>query len=219
MTFPHILLRERDLKPLDEKYKGYVGIDEAGRGCIGGSMFFVACRLKPEATLKQISFADDSKKIQPDIREKMFNRLKELVDYEVHITSAKEIDKNSLGLSIKQALTYLKSKFPSNRIIYDGTENYGIKSIETLAKADSQISLVAAASIIAKCLKDEESNELSKLYPEFSFDKHKGYVTKQHTQEIIDYGFTEHHRKSYRVGALKNIKIKVYEIGCIIKGS
>ena len=199
------------LKELDKKYQHYVGIDEAGRGCIGGSMFFVGTVLKPGITIDQIVFADDSKKLTPKKREQMYYKLKELVNYHVVRTSAEVIDSITLARALKESLINIKEWAEDTPIIYDGSTNYKVPGIETLIKADAKISLVSAASIIAKYLKDRESLALSEKYPEFDFAGHKGYINKKHTQEIIKYGYTKHHRKSYNVKAFKDLNILTYK--------
>lgn len=198
------------MKPLDTKYAHHVGIDESGRGCVGGSMFFVGCKLKPDTDIESIAFVTDSKKTTSKQREEMYFRLLSLVDYKLVRYSAEEIDRYSLATCLKDALENLKSWAGSTPIIYDGSTNYGVKGVETMVKADSKISLVSAASIIAKYNKDLESVRLEEQFPEFSFSKHKGYINPRHIAEIQTHGYTKHHRRTYRIKALQTKDIPEY---------
>jgi ribonuclease HII len=200
------------MKRLDEQYKHYVGIDEAGRGCVGGSMFFVGVKLKPGVDISAIAFADDSKKLSTAKRAEFYEALKSLIDCEIVRKTAKDIDVLSLAHCLKTSLEALKIWAGNTPVIYDGNTNYKIEGVETLVKADAEISLVSAASIIAKHVKHLESVALQEKYPEFAFSEHNGYINKKHTEEIIMHGYTEHHRKSYKIKALQGLNLPIYPI-------
>ena len=195
------------LKQLDEHYKDYVGCDEAGRGCIGGSLFFVGCKLKPGISLDEISFAEDSKTTSKKKRIELAKRIKDLVDYKMAYATAHEIDRDGLSLSITKCLSEIKEHFCNDKILYDGNSSFKVENIETLVKADAKVSIVAAASILAKTLKDNESQNIHLEYPEYSFDTNSGYINKKHTDAIIKYGYTKYHRKSYNVKSLQGHNI------------
>lgn len=197
------------MKELDEQYKNYTGIDEAGRGCVGGSLFFVGAKLKPNSSTQDISFAVDSKSVNKKKHKEMFNRLIDLVEYKVVKKEPHEIDSKGLAICLKESLQELRDFFSGN-ILYDGSTTFKVENIETLVKADLKVSIVAAASIIAKYNKTLEDEELDLLYPGFTFTSHSGYINKNHIKEIIDMGFTNHHRKSYNIKALKDLNIKGY---------
>lgn len=199
------------MKELDKQYEHYVGIDEAGRGCVGGSMFFVGCKLKPGVKIEDISFADDSKKLSFKKREEIYEKLKELVDFHMVRTTAADIDSFTLAVCLKVSVQKIKDWAGDTPVIYDGSTNYKVQGVETMVKADAKISLVSAASIIAKHMKDWESEKLSEKYPEFNFSGHKGYINKKHTQEILENGYTKHHRKSYNINALVGKDLPIYQ--------
>ena len=184
---------------------------EAGRGCIGGSMFFAGAKLKTGIKVEDIAFADDSKKTTPKKREEWYNKLQDLIDVKVVRKTAQDIDKDTLAECLRDSVQQIRDWSGETPVIYDGSTNYKVQGVETLVKADAKISLVSAASIIAKFLKDKESVALTEKYPEFNFAGHKGYINKKHTQEIIDNGFTKHHRQSYNVKALQGVNLPIYD--------
>lgn len=89
--------------------------------------------------------------------------------------------------------------------IYDGNTNFKVQKIKTMIKADALIKEVSAASIVAKVTRDENLKVADKKYPEYGFLKHKGYATKAHIEAVLKYGYTNFHRLTYDVKALKNI--------------
>lgn len=196
------------LKQLDNQYRSYVGVDEAGRGTLAGSMFFVGVKLKDEKDINKISHIDDSKKTTKEKRKEQIKQIEQYVDYIIVEKTASQIDKEGLSVCIKKSLKKIKDYFKNEKIIYDGNTNYKVEGIETLVKADSKISLVSVASIIAKYNKDLDSEKMHKKYPEYGFINHSGYVNKNHVQAIIDNGWTKYHRRSYNVKKLQGLNIK-----------
>lgn len=198
------------LKELDKKYKDYIGIDEAGRGNIAGSMVFCAAKLKKGKTIDDISFANDSKSMSKKKREELYEEVMKVVDPFIVFVEPKYIDENGISKAHTYALEKIKDNFKNDKIIYDGKARYGVDDIETLIKADAKVSIVAAASIIAKVSKDKEMEEQSKKYPEYDFKSNAGYGTKKHIEAIKEHGYTPIHRRSYNVKALAGIQIKEY---------
>lgn len=188
----------------DALYRHYVGIDESGRGCVGGSMFFVGVTLKDGVDPTSIEWACDSKKTKHSHRVEMAKKLREFVDYFVVETPASDIDNKGLSYCISSSLRQIQSHF-NKPVIYDGNTNYKVDGIETLIKGDDKVSLIATASIFAKLLKDRNSEQLDKLYPEYGFISHSGYVNQLHTDNIIKYGYCPAHRRSYNIKKLEGI--------------
>jgi len=175
-----------------------VGIDESGRGCVGGSLFVAAVKDLPD-DWKQVVM--DSKKLS---KKKIFELGKKLEDDDrfksiVLSFNAKYIDENGLSETLKFALEEIVNFFDDNVFIYDGNCNYGIGIIQTLVKGDSKIPEISAASILAKYNKELENIEIEKENPNFQFTKHSGYVTKKHKEEIKEHGLQDFHRKSYKI--------------------
>lgn len=174
------------------------GIDEAGRGPIAGDLVVAGCILH--------SFVDglnDSKKLTPKKRETLFEEIVKNSSYHIVKFSATMIDKNGISLCIKRALEEIKQNLQSSEYIFDGNSSFGVKGIKTIIKADSMIAEVSAASIIAKVTHDRDIIELAKLYPQYELDAHKGYGTARHIELIKKYGYSEIHRKSYKLKALE----------------
>jgi ribonuclease HII len=196
------------MKELDSIYNdGWVGIDEAGRGCSGGSLFFVGAKLKPGVDISQIAFANDSKKTSHNQRVSMAKRLRELVQVCIVQSSAERVDEIGLSKCISTSLEKIKETFGDVKYVYDGNTSYKVPDIETVVKGDAKVSLISAASIFAKLRKDVESLRIHQEYPEYGFDTHSGYINEKHTNMIIQYGYTKYHRKSYNIKKLSGLNI------------
>ncbi|MEA3512243.1 MAG: ribonuclease HII, partial [Campylobacterota bacterium] len=103
--------------------------------------------------------------------------------------------------SIKEIMLNIKAK----QYLMDGNTAFGIENLDFLVKADVKIKEVSAASILAKVSRDRFMQEISKDYPRYGFEKHKGYGTKVHTDAIIKYGYCELHRKSFKIKKLEGL--------------
>ena len=90
----------------------------------------------------------------------------------------------------------------------DGNTTFGIENINSLIKADATVPEVSAASILAKVSRDRYMIDIASTYPQYNFDKHKGYGTKAHIDAIIEYGYCDIHRKSFKIKRLEELKIK-----------
>ena len=182
------------------------GVDEVGRGPWAGPL--VACAAVIErndykfAKLKKIGVRD-SKKLDEKKRERFFNILTsdEEIHYSLGWVAAKEIDKLGMAeannLVLKRAVRGLKIK--PDFILSDG---FNIKKLggkqEKVIKGDRKILTIAAASIIAKVSRDRHMRELAKKYPQYGFEKHKGYGTKKHQEAIKKFGLCSEHRKCFK---------------------
>ncbi|SNZ09886.1 RNase HII [Persephonella hydrogeniphila] len=180
--------------------KGYtkiVGIDEAGRGPLAGPVVAAAVIFPPD--IKSF-ISKDSKKLTEKQREELFIQIKEkAISVGVGIVDSTVIDRiniyNATKLAMERALQDLKTEYEFIITDYVKFEPHPHISI---AKADEKSLSVAAASIIAKVIRDRIMVEFSKIYPH-SFEKHKGYPTKLHREEIKRYGLTPIHRKSFNL--------------------
>ena len=189
----------------NEKYNGYIGIDEAGRGCVGGELVFTGVKLKSNTN---VDFADDSKKLTYNQRENMSNKILNNVEQCTVITTAKEIDEIGLSLAIKKSLETIISYFPNSKYLYDGNKVFGVDNpnLEILVKADALVKIVGAASILAKQTKDNLMFSHHKEFPMYNFASNSGYITKEHVSAIKEFGYCEYHRKSYRIKELEEWK-------------
>ena len=183
-----------------KKIKVIVGVDEAGRGPLAGPVVAAACILSRAYNNKEIN---DSKQLSEKKREELFEIIKkDALAYGVGIVSAEEIDKLNIyeatKKAMKEAINNLKMKF--DLILTDAMPLKGFDvEVVPIIKGDAKALPIAAASIIAKVTRDHMMNELAKKYPEYGFEKHKGYGTKLHMDALKKYGPIKGvHRYSYK---------------------
>ena len=179
------------------------GIDEAGRGPFAGPLVVAGVILK-----KELQELDDSKKLTEKKREKLFDIIKENSIYHIVFTSAKEIDELGLSICLKNSIKEIMKNIDAQQYLMDGNTAFGIANLQYLIKADAQIKEVSAASILAKVSRDRYMYDLAKKYPQYHFEKHKGYGTKVHTDAIKKYGYCDIHRKTFKIKKLEGLNIK-----------
>ena len=179
-------------------YKYICGIDEAGRGPLAGPVFAAAVILPLDCEIEGLN---DSKKLTEKKREALFPIIMEkAIDYSVASASEKEIDEinilNATYLAMNRAFDGLKIK-PDYALI-DGNRKPSVKAFEeTVVKGDAKSMSIAAASVLAKVSRDRYMLEMAKLYPQYEFERHKGYGTKLHYEKIEEFGISEIHRRSF----------------------
>lgn len=174
------------------------GVDEAGRGPLAGPVFAAAVIL-PENYSHEI--LNDSKKLSEKKRDLVYDDIiKDAVAWSVGIATEKEIDDinilNATFLAMKRAVDGLSIK-PDLAYI-DGNQypKTGVKEV-TIIKGDSKCMSVAAASIIAKVSRDRFMLKIAEEYPQYQFEKHKGYGTKLHYEKIAEHGICDEHRRTF----------------------
>ncbi len=175
-------------------YSIYCGVDEAGRGPLAGALVMAGVLL-----LEPIEDLKDSKKLTAKKREKLYGIIKQSSKYYIYEANAQKIDQIGLSRCLKEGLSLIKKHFKDTPIIFDGNSSFGVDGIETMIKADDKIDCVKAASILAKVYRDNQMVEYSKIYPEYKFEKHKGYGTKAHLEAIAKYGYCKIHRVSFKI--------------------
>lgn len=179
-------------------YKLVCGVDEAGRGPLAGPVVAAAVIL-PQG--KIIEGVNDSKKLTAKKRAELFPKIKEqAVDFNIVFVDEKVIDEINIlqatFLAMSNAIKGLKQNPEFALIDGDKLPALDIQA-KAIIKGDSLSNSIAAASILAKVARDEYMLEQAKLYPEYEFDRHKGYGTKLHRELILKYGPCEIHRKSF----------------------
>lgn len=179
-----------------------IGVDEAGRGPLAGPVVAAVAKLKKyDEKLEKIN---DSKKLSEKIREELFDIIMENFYIGVGIADVNEIDEinilNATFLAMKRAIKQIEKEVSFEKVLVDG--NHKIREYDgeqlPIVKGDSKSLAIAAASIIAKVTRDRMMLETAKIYPEYVFEKHKGYGTKAHREIILEKGPIEKiHRKSF----------------------
>lgn len=186
-----------------------IGIDEAGRGPLAGPVVVGGIRIKLKVKnekLKIFRGIKDSKKLSSKQREAWFAKLTAYpnnIEYAVARVWPRVIDRINISRAANRAATRVYKKLSNSRThsaVLDGGL-YLPKQFpsQTVIKGDEKISVIAAASIVAKVTRDRIMFRLHKKYPEYRFDVHKGYGTELHRKMIKKYGRSEVHRKSFRV--------------------
>ena len=177
------------------------GCDEAGRGCLAGSVYAAAVILPPDYVNEQLN---DSKKLTERQRYALREViLRDATAWAVGVVTPEEIDKinilNASFLAMHRALDQLSIR--PEAIIVDGNQfrPYGNLPYATIVKGDGKYLSIAAASILAKTFRDDYMNHLAEEYPMYDWQSNKGYPTRKHREAIRQHGITPYHRKSYNL--------------------
>jgi len=174
------------------------GIDEAGRGPIAGDLVMAGCILDGE-----VKGLNDSKKLSEKKREVLYEEIIKNSSYHVVKFSPKQIDDDGISKCLACGLKEIMQNLECENYLFDGNTTFGVKGLTTMVKADGKVAEVSAASIIAKVTHDRDIREEAKKYPQYEFEKHKGYGTARHIEMIKKYGYCEIHRRSYKLKALE----------------
>ena len=177
--------------------KPLCGIDEAGRGPLAGSLVMAGVLLTGE-----VAGLMDSKKLTEKKREALYPLVVANSDYHIVSFSAAEVDELGISECLHRGLLSIQKHLPNVEYLFDGNSTFGVDNITTMVKADDKVQEVSAASILAKVTRDREIVEQAKLYPEYGFEKHKGYGTKAHIEALVKYDRCPIHRKTFRVKGL-----------------
>lgn len=177
------------------------GCDEAGRGCLAGSVYAAAVILPPDY---QNELLNDSKKLTAKKRYALREDIeRDAIAWAVGIVTPEEIDKinilNASFLAMHRALDQLKVR--PQAVIVDGNRftPYQNLPFTTIVKGDGKYLSIAAASILAKTYRDDYMLSLAEEYPQYDWQSNMGYPTKNHRQAIRQHGITPYHRKSYNL--------------------
>ena len=177
------------------------GCDEAGRGCLAGSVYAAAVILPPDYENAELN---DSKQLTLKKRLELREQIKrDAISWSVGVVTAEEIDQiNILRASIlamHRALDGLKVR--PQYVIVDGNRFYPYHDVPftTIVKGDAKYLSIAAASILAKTYRDEYMEHLHEEFPYYGWDHNAGYPTKEHRDGIRQHGLTPYHRKSYNL--------------------
>ena len=190
------LLYERSAA--EKGYKAVCGVDEAGRGPLAGPVFAAAVILPENCIIEGVN---DSKKISEKKREMLFGViLEKALACSIASASEKEIDEinilNATYLAMQRAIEGLEIK--ADYALIDGNRLPKLEiNAECIVKGDAKSQSIACASILAKVSRDRYMLEMAEKYPQYQFEKHKGYGTKLHYEMLDKFGESEIHRKTF----------------------
>lgn len=187
-------------KNLYEKgFKYICGIDEAGRGPLAGPVVIAGVIMPKDSMIEGVN---DSKKVSEKKREKLYDLIiEEAISYSIAIVGQDVIDDINILNATKQGVTEVVEGLDvkPNLILVDALTHINTKGIpyDSIIKGDAKCYNIAAASIIAKVTRDRIMRQWDEIYPQYGFEKHKGYGTAMHIAAIKQYGLTPIHRKSF----------------------
>jgi ribonuclease HII len=172
-----------------------VGVDEAGRGPLAGSIVAAAIILPPDFYLSGLT---DSKKLSAKKRDSLYQQITDQCDWSVADASSIEIDQINIlqatMLAMKRAIIDLQEEYSKYRgktifnVMVDGNHCPDIANCMAIVKGDLSEPTISAASIIAKVTRDRQMRELDTQYPQYGFAQHKGYGTRKHLLALSKYG-------------------------------
>ncbi len=181
-----------------KNYSVICGVDEAGRGPLAGDVYAAAVILNDDV---KIIGLNDSKKLSEKKREQLFDEIIEKADaYCIATASVKEIDELNIlqatMLAMKRAVEGLAIK--AEYALVDGNKVPSLScKADFLIKGDAKSASVAAASVLAKVARDRYMKKIAEEYPQYVFEKHKGYGTKLHYEKLLEHGPSEVHRMTF----------------------
>jgi len=185
------------------------GCDEAGRGCLAGSVFAAAVILPPDY---ENELLNDSKQLSEKKRYLLRSMIeKDALAWAVGVVTAEEIDKinilNASILAMHRALDALSIR--PEAIIVDGNRFKPYHDVlhTTIVKGDGKYLSIAAASILAKTYRDDYMKAIAEEFPQYDWRSNKGYPTKKHRAAIKEYGISPYHRKSFTLLPLEELSI------------
>lgn len=189
------------LKNYYEQGRVEAGCDEAGRGCLAGSVYAAAVILPPDYHNERLN---DSKKLTARQRYALRQDIeRDAVAWAVGVVTPQEIDQinilNASILAMHRALDQLQVR--PEAIIVDGNRFKPYRDLPhtTIVKGDGKYMSIAAASILAKTYRDDYMDGLAVEYPQYDWQGNKGYPTKKHREAIREYGTTPYHRMSFNL--------------------
>ncbi len=189
---------------IEKGYSAVCGVDEAGRGPLAGPVCAAAVILPPNTVIDGVN---DSKKLSEKKRESLFDVIKETArSYCIAYASVEEIENmnilNATMLAMKRAVEGLDIK--ADYAMIDGNRLPDLEiASECIVKGDAKSMSIACASILAKVSRDRLLYKYAEEYPQYHFDKHKGYGTKLHIEALKEYGPCPYHRMSFLRKILK----------------
>lgn len=188
-----------EIQAAEKGYRFVIGVDEAGRGPLAGPVVAGAVLLPPQVSLDGL---DDSKKLSQKSREKFFPQIiQTALAYGVGVVSVETIERINILqaslLAMKQAIE--NCNLSPDLLLIDGNQRVDHPADQwTLIGGDGKSLSIAAASVLAKVTRDRIMQEYHQKFPEYEFDRHKGYPTQRHRENIRQFGPCPIHRKTFK---------------------
>jgi ribonuclease HII len=174
------------------------GVDEAGRGPLAGPVVAAAVVLDPERIPDGIA---DSKALDAEDRRRIYERILAVARVGIGVADVTRIDADNILNAALWAMAQAVARLDCapKLVLIDGNKAPTLNfPTRTIVQGDAKCLSIAAASIVAKVARDAMMTELSRSFPNYGFDRHKGYGTPEHQAAIARYGVTPHHRRSFR---------------------
>lgn len=174
------------------------GVDEAGRGPLAGPVYAAAVILDPERPIRGLR---DSKVLSPETRERLADRIRErALSWSVASASVDEIDTINILqaslLAMRRAVEGLSIE--PDHVLVDGNQLPRLRhSCEAVIRGDAKVAAISAASILAKTARDALMKSLHREHPQYGFDRHVGYATRQHLASLVEHGASAIHRRTF----------------------
>ncbi len=189
-----------ELEAIELELRGgpVAGVDEAGRGPLAGPVVAAAVVLDPDNIPDGIA---DSKALDVDDRRRIYERILAVARVGIGVADVLRIDADNILNAALWAMGQAVARLDCapKLVLIDGNKAPTIDfPTRTIVQGDAKCLSIAAASIVAKVARDAIMTELARSYPNYGFDRHKGYGTPEHQAAIARYGVTPHHRRSFR---------------------
>lgn len=180
--------------------EGIAGVDEVGRGCLAGPVYAAAVVLRSSKFVSQFR---DSKCVSEMERDRLAPLIQSHHDVGIGFATVAEIEKINIlqasFLAMRRALQSLSKSVELRHVLVDGHLRIPKLRLEQtpIVDGDAKVAAIGAASIVAKVTRDRVMRELASIYPEYGFEKHKGYATPYHREQLQKFGVCEIHRRTF----------------------
>lgn len=188
----------------DQGFKRVMGLDEVGRGCLAGPVVAAGVIFEPGNEIEGIR---DSKKIPEKERLRLADLIKEkALFWTVQEGSIEEIDRLNIlwaSISAMQKCAEIENADPDYLLVDGNRYSASLVPYTCIVKGDDKSISIGAASILAKTYRDTMMKELGQKFPEFGWESNVGYPTPKHKKAVTEFGYTRHHRRSFKLGTEK----------------
>jgi len=188
----------KDLAAITDSHHRVAGVDEAGRGPLAGPVVVAAVMLPDKYTLQGM---DDSKRLSPETRESLFPQIQsEALSWAIEIVDVEEIDRiNILRATFKGMQRAVSTLQPQPTLtLVDGNRAPELScEVHTIIEGDHWVPAISAASILAKVTRDRMMQDWHREFPDYGFDRNKGYPTPEHLRLLKEHGPCPIHRRTF----------------------